>query len=403
MKSQNVETSKRQNLALSREGAETIRVQANVVLCGTISEQGTSDVLLVPDGYTKNANGVDWNIDDEAGRLIVAAFQAQGVALPIDLVHESHKEDINPKDLLGAVGWVENLHYEKGRGIIGKVSWNEEGKRRIRGGQFRYLSPVLHIQDDQNRRAVELLTVGLVNRPAIPHMERMAAEKTDKLAAGQRKDVSMMGDLTSIQEKLGLAADATVENIVSKIGELLTKVEATQNIVNAASKALALSTPAGESEIVVAINSHKQNATAADATKNELAALKDRLVSMEAQKLIDAALAANKINPNAKEDLAICTQLAKDKPERFLAWMAERKPFVEPGRTTPPEGGMKTGSGRDKELIANAVKAHNGNFGDAIIALQREIKGELLAEGLTSREANRRCAENRPEIFGKVA
>ena len=359
MKSENAETQKRRN-------AETLRAEANVVACGAVAEEGTHDFVLVPDGYTKNLNGVEWNVDDEAWRMINSAFRAGGTALPIDVTHESEKDGILPKDKLGAVGWVEDLRYEKGRGIIGTVTWNEEGKLRIRSGRFRYLSPVMFYQKDGAKRATELISVGLVNRPAIPRMERMAAEAThkDKLAAGQRKDVSMMGELTTIAEKLGLAADATVENILSKIGEMMKKGEeagAASATVNSARTALGLKPDAGESEIVVAINSHKQNATASDAAKNELAALKDRIVTMEAQKLIDAAMAANKINPKETEDVAICTQLAKEKPERFTALMSERRAKVEPGRTTPPEGGATGGDKSREGIIVNSAKKFREN------------------------------------------
>jgi len=369
------------------------------VICADPKGEALSVVQISPGGRVRSKSG-EFLVDRPAFERIYKAFMEHGVDLPIDVEHESLRNDVLPIDTRGAVGWIRDLKFEEAEGISAKVEWTEEGRTLIRSGKFRYLSPAFTVDKNDRTRVTGLHSGALVLHPAIPGMR--------KLAAGQRtltKEKQTMELQTELQKLVGGPTD-TAEMLVNKVGELKKKAaaaEAAGTALGAVRKNLGLKEDAGENEIVVAINSHKMNATSADATKTELAALKDKIVSIEAQKLIDGAIAGHKINPRAAEDLAVCTQLAKEKPEVFAKLMAERKPLVEPGRTNPPEGGSRTTAGKEEELIANAVKEHKGNVREAITALQIDRMKPYLEAGLSRKAAIERCTKEWPGIFGEAA
>ncbi len=378
-----------------------IKVQANVVACGAIPDDGIVEVLLVPDGRTRNANGVEWIIDDEAWRLIESAFRNHGVAVPIDVAHESLKQDkVAPKELLGAVGWVEELLYEKGRGIIGKVAWNDEGKNRIRSGRFRYLSPTLHIRED-DMMAVELHSVGLVNKPAIPHMERMAAEES----VSEKKE-KRMDELKLIRNALGAAETDPVETLVSKIGETKKKADAAAGTLKAVCNELGLSESAGAEAISAKLKVMKEATANSDKSATRLAEVEKQLTDIRVGKLhamLEEKVRVNAINAKDPSYEAL-KKLAVSDPENFTVIVNGLKPIVEPGRTAPPEGAAKKGGeAKEREMIANAVKDHKGNYADGLEALQRELMVPHEEMGLTRKAARQRCEKEYPVIFGAAA
>jgi len=369
------------------------QVHANIVACSAIPEDGIVEELLIPDGQTKNRNGVEWVMDEESWSLIDKLFKANGVAIPIDIKHEEHK-NINPKDVLGAVGWVESMRYEKGRGVLGKIRWNEEGKKRIRGDQFRYLSPVIGIRED--KRVAGLVSVGLVTAPAIPHMERVASMES----VGPIVEETCMEELKLIRNALGAGDSEPVDALVKKIAEGKTKLDAATAVANAAKTALALKDDASASEVGVAINSLRQAGDGAKAIADRLKLVENQLAERTAADLVAPYIAANKINPNAKEDLAMCNELARTNPERFKKLMDERQPYVQPGRTQPPAGSTTANSAeKDEELIANRMKDRKCDYATALSELQHEFKKPYLDQGLSNKAANQAAAAAHPKIF----
>ncbi len=147
--------------------------------------------------------------------------------------------------------------------------------------------------------------------------------------------------------------------------------------------ALGLEEVSGEAALLVAINSLKQNAATSSALQKQVedlaAAQKDR----EADDMLRPFLEANKINPNDEADMKVCKDLAKSDPKTLKALMENRRPYAEPGKTTPPESGAP---GKQREtVIANK---------------SREFDNDPTVQQLTSKEAfveeGLRCAELKP-------
>jgi len=209
-----------------------------------------------------------------------------------------------------------------------------------------------------------------------------------------------MDEMKLIRNALGAGDSEPVDALVKKIAEQKTAATEAQAVANAARTALGLKADAGASEVGVCINTLKQAGDAAKADAERLKAVENKLAERDAKDLVAPFIAANKINPNATEDLAMCTELARTNPERFKKLMNERQPYVQPGRTQPPPAGAATGSVKEDELIANAMKEHKGDYEKAICSLQAQLKQPFLDQGLTGRAANERCKEQYPKIFG---
>jgi len=391
----------------SHSGAGDMGIR--MVVCTPKEGDGLIRVMLAPWGLVRSLMG-DFTVDEESARLISEAFAKEGRDLPIDFEHATMGGRYGtPSGAAPAAGWITTVSATPGVGIFGLVKWNNQARDMIRNDEYRWLSPVLVVRKS-DAKAVALHSAALTNKPAIQDsMQKLAAKDVNmELAAGQRPltQEKAMNELLLIGKDLGLAeADCKVETIVNKIGELKERAKPAPEtakavlVANAARKALGLKDDADASAVEVAINSHKQAKDAAGTQATELATLKEKFAEREADDLMRPYITANKINPNATEDVRVCRNLAKSDPETFKKLMAERPALVEPGRTTPPAGGAKTGSSKEEELIANAVKEHKGDYGAAMAELQLELKQPYLLQGLTNRAANARCAEQFPTIF----
>ena len=153
-------------------------VEAVACLAGQVVGEGRKEIRLVPWGTVESKSGT-FVVDEEGATAIVEAFRSHGVSLPVDWDHSSLGGKYKaPDGRAPAAGWIEDILVREGQGIFGSVAWTEEGRQAVQSGAYRYLSPVLLIRKD-TRRAVEISSAALTNKPAIPRMERLAAKQDD--------------------------------------------------------------------------------------------------------------------------------------------------------------------------------------------------------------------------------
>jgi len=378
----------------------------------------TIDVLIAPDGTVKSTSG-DFTFDEESWAAIDKAFSEHATMLVIDYEHQTLGGDYaSPDGTSPAAGWVKvkGLRYEKGKGLVAAVAWTERARNLIRAGEYQYVSPVLIVRKADGK-AIGLHSVGLTNRPAIVGMERIAAKDTnqglrdegtkgqdDKLAAGQRKDRAM-NELLLIGKDLGLAeADCKVETITNKVGELKKKAEtadAPGATVKAVCKELGLPESAGAEAISAKLKLMHEASANSDKNVARLAEVEKQLTEIRVNRLhamLEEKAKINAINPNSDTYKALKALATKD-PDSFVVIVNGLEPVIAPGRTTPPEGGANTAAGKEDELIANSVKDHKGDYGEGIVALQRDLKKPYLEQGLTQKAANAACAAKYPKVF----
>lgn len=168
-------------------------------------------VLLIPDGKVISANGTFY-LDEKSAEQIIAKHKAQGVDVVIDFEHASC-EGYEPREgIAPAAGWVTDLWYEggKGKGLLGRVEWNERGRALVRAKEYKYLSPAVGL-DPTTRRVMRLDSLALCHKPAIVGGLPVAASRkkpTDMEinAMDPAEHEKLIGELRAILLDKGVAA-----------------------------------------------------------------------------------------------------------------------------------------------------------------------------------------------------
>jgi hypothetical protein len=99
---------------------------------------------LAPEGeFPHKATGLMQVLDPDACRAIAADFaKASAMAnfggVLVDYDHFSLDRDKTSE----AAGWILNVEHRPGMGLWGKIRWTDTGEAAIRGGRYRYISPV---------------------------------------------------------------------------------------------------------------------------------------------------------------------------------------------------------------------------------------------------------------------
>lgn len=130
--------------------------------------------MLAPIGEFPSSDGsVVQVIDQAAVRAMANAFSA-GDELLIDFDHESHSSDKRTT----AAGWIQNL-LARSDGLFAAVKWSSDGAAAIKGGVYRYISPVWLKPDCEDLgngrvRPLRLYDAGLTNRPNLKGIDALS-------------------------------------------------------------------------------------------------------------------------------------------------------------------------------------------------------------------------------------
>lgn len=191
-------------------------------------------ILVVPWGSVQSKN-FGFVIDQAAADAILAAFLAHGVDLPIDLDHQTVGGPYaSPDGSAPAMGWIKELEIVAGEGIFARVAWTARGKAHIEAGEYRYVSPVLLLRE-QDRAVRQLHSVALTNKPAIVGI-RAIVQKEELIMASEdifersrwflnlpatATEGEIMGEfekfLAQLREKLGIDAEADTAAVMSAV------------------------------------------------------------------------------------------------------------------------------------------------------------------------------------------
>lgn len=169
---------------------------------GTIDLSGApEEIKILPLGEVKSTKGT-FLVDDASVDMILKSFKDRKIDLVVDYEHQTLLNVQAP-----ASGWITELR--KGAdAIIGKVQWTQKAKEYLKNREYRYLSPTIMVRKD--RRVSAVSSVALTNSPAIDGMPAMCKDN------GLTKGENTM-DLKKLIEVLGLAEDATEEDILKAV------------------------------------------------------------------------------------------------------------------------------------------------------------------------------------------
>lgn len=378
------------------------------------------EIWLMPWGEVQSSRG-GFVVNDESRRAILERIDRQGVDLVIDYEHHTvGGEFAAPDGRARAAGWIRALTFVKQAdgqtpgalrpGVWATVEWTPEAARMIRDKEYRYVSPVALVRDEDGV-CIGLHSVALTNTPAIREAQPIVNKDGDSVdskfeqarwflnleaTATQEQIMSEMEKfLAQLREMAGAAADADQAAVTAamkaRLDEGRAALTAHKALRAAVCRAAALNENVADAAVLAACGDLRRPAaggdaeivalrTALEASNREMAdlraqhcALSQRMEAEEAQQRIDAAIAAGKLTP-AMLDAGGANNWYRRlacRADDWSAWLASA-PTVgpRPGRTAGPAPGA-AGNDRAKIIAASA----------------REFDAEPQARGLTSKGA----------------
>jgi phage I-like protein len=206
---------------------------------------------LAPVGeFPHSAAGINQVIDADACTRMVAAFEnARGQSenfpgLLIDFDHFS----LDAEKRSEAAGWITDLKFRDGKtspGLYANIRWSDVGEAAVKGGRYRFLSPVWSRTDcedlGENRlRPVRLLNAAVTNDPNLKGILPLSNRSSSNDPSFENPSTYKDPNLT--QEEL---MKAIVDALLKKLD---LPPEADANVIQSAIENI---TPPGEVEALV--------------------------------------------------------------------------------------------------------------------------------------------------------
>lgn len=353
-------------LALSGAAADTLALAPVDFSDGAASPP--DEFLLVRYGdndFTKGDESGRFAFDEADADAVVADFAKRGKDGVIDYEHQTLSGGEAP-----AAGWIKAL-VKTAEGLVAKVDWTARAAERLKGREYRYHSPVLHIHGG---RPYRLHSVALTNHPALHGYPALVAAD-DKGPNPNPLEEPMNEHLKKIATLLGVTvvalADgkedekATAEAVVAKLNELKAGAEAAQAEKAATAEFLKLHDCKTVDELTLKVKGMVPAA--------EKAALEQRLAKIEAEKAVARAFSDGKLI-EAQRDWA--TKLAEKDLAAFTDFAA-KAPKIVPGLVDPALLGnpSKSTDGAPKSFTDDEMKVFKTlNLTDEQIAKMKEGK-----------------------------
>jgi phage I-like protein len=208
-------------LAIAREGADGGEVPTRI--------------LVAPWGTVRSSAGT-FVVDAESAAATIAAFNEHGTDLPVDYEHQTLGGPYSsPTGQAPAAGWIKSLAaispdeaIANGAepGLWADVEWTPEALEKLRGRQYRYLSPVALVRRS-DRSLIGLHSAALTNKPAIPGMKPVVASDAAALEAT---------DIVSLRAMLDLDAEAPQDAVLVAAAQRIRMLEKAQSLREASER-----------------------------------------------------------------------------------------------------------------------------------------------------------------------
>ena len=159
--------------------------------------------------------------DSEAFQLLLENFS--GGEIPVDFDHAGEEGGSTR-----AGAWVERLWVDDQKGLMAVLRLTPAGEEAVVGREYRFLSPAWELRADG--RPERLLSVAFTNKPNLPLApvlnSRRSADQNKTIinnAPNQEQSIRKP-EMEKILTALGLAPDATEEDVVGAIDALKDKI-----------------------------------------------------------------------------------------------------------------------------------------------------------------------------------
>ena len=174
-------------------------------------------VQLCPFGEWPNG-GTAQKCDAVAFHILVDNWRAAG-AREVICDFEHRFEDPSLTSDTSAAAWISNLAVDGERGLVGDLKLTDAGAAAISSRRLRFLSPVWEL--DPDGRPARLRSVALTNKPNIPVA---CVLNRAPQPVNQPVEETKENQMDRLKELLGLAADASDEDVVAAVTALQEQV-----------------------------------------------------------------------------------------------------------------------------------------------------------------------------------
>lgn len=176
-----------------------------------------TELELIPAGVFKGRDGRTWK-NDQPDQVVALS---EKIRLPVGYcIDVDHALDFAANEKVGgeapAYGWISHLE-NRGGAIWGKVEWTELGANAVKGKTYRGLSPVFAF-DKETGRVLAFVSASLTNKP---NLTLTAFNGRQRTVVQPEKS-----PMKKIAEMLGLAADATEDQVTTALNAVLALVGA---------------------------------------------------------------------------------------------------------------------------------------------------------------------------------
>lgn len=288
-----------------------------------------------PGNITNSAVGA-WTMTADIAAAVLNIWKQRATSLVIDYEHQTLRTRENGQPA-PAAGWIENLSYEPGRGLLAAVRWTRAAAAHIRADEYRYISPTFTF-NPKTGAVLELRSAALTNTPALDGLPPVAASETFL-------PENTMSLEKRVKELLGLPADAPDTAVEAALSETLNKAA----LPHAASPPTATPDPAQFAPMAALTDLQAAN----EALRAKMESLTATQAATEHNRAIDAALADGRLS-KATESWA--REQAKANPEALTAFLRAAMPVA--ALTTMQTGGVSTpGASLEVSLSADEIYA----------------------------------------------
>lgn len=267
-------------------------VEAGKAITIQLAPEGRYPQIVDDDSAEGGQREVVQVLDRQAMDALVANFEksradaeAKGQKYGV-LVDADHSSETSTNT--AAMGWVTRLYVDDDKGLMAEIEPTTLGAEKINGKVYRFVSGAWTLDDDD--RPVELVSIGLTNKPNLPVAPMTNAAKAakddasgtpptgegvtkagDGTAANADGDANGAGgnketpepegngstitnkeeeDMNEIKTLLGLSEEATEEDIAAAVSALVERCNGMEQVTNA----LGLDETATNEEILEAVN-----------------------------------------------------------------------------------------------------------------------------------------------------
>ena len=360
-------------------------MKADLGFVALVEASGLTEVLVLAAGKVEFSHGGPLQVSETAAKKIIAAFNAQGVQLPIDYEHSTVVKG-EKAEKAPAAGWITAMQWDPKRGLIASVEWTKEAQGYIEATEYKYLSPVIYY-DVKTREPYKLHSMALTNKPATRHQKELLAASAALLeTVDMPKDVKKKGVIVAQEEvepagpapdelamavgelagalkaagvsvEEGASVVAIVKAATAKIGgEGGGEAEPTEEEVAARESVMALLGAKDGNEAILKLKADFVPRKEHKVLSDRLAELEKRDTDREVEVVIASLVDANKINPNDEEQVKACRAYAEKDLDGFKAFMASQPAYMSPGRSVTPTADK---GGSRESVIAASVREYD--------------------------------------------